>query len=131
MSEKAVLYLALFQYKNCCERIFMSSDDIFCRKLSVRIQSCKNRKIREIGSYRTHHTIHNNLQICEFYIYKIHSCKMVMNSMIYFWQHTQKNNICSIVQRFPTTAMKIIFIIGWMAKQHTYNFVEQISNMSK
>ena len=76
-------------------------------------------------------TIHNNLQICEFYIYKIHSCKMVMNSMIYFWQHTQKNNICSIVQRFPTTAMKIIFIRGWMTKQHTYNFVEQISNMSK
>ena len=40
------------------------------------------------------HTIHNNLQIREFYIYKIHSCKMVMNSMIYFWQQT-KSNICS------------------------------------
>ena len=36
-----------------------------------------------------------------------------------------------VVQRFPTTAMKIIFIRGWMTKQHTYNFVEQISNMTK
>ena len=67
-------------------------------------------------------TIHNNLQIREFYIYKIHSCKMVMNSMIYFWQHTKKITFV-VVQRFPTTAMKIIFIRGWMAKQ--------ISNMSK
>ena len=36
-----------------------------------------------------------------------------------------------VVQRFPMTAMKMIFIIGYMAKQHTYNFVEQISNMTK
>ena len=49
----------------------------------------------------------------------------------FIFGNTQKNNICSLVQRFPTTAMKIIFIRGWMTKQHTYNFVEQISNMTK
>ena len=37
----------------------------------------------------------------------------------FIFGNTQKNNICSIVQRFPTTAKKMIFIIGYMAKQHT------------
>ena len=44
---------------------------------------------------------------------------------------THKKITFVVVQRFPTTAMKIIFIRGWMTKQHTYNFVEQISNMTK
>ena len=74
------------------------------------------------------HTIHNNLQIREFYIYKIHSCKMVMNSMIYFWQQTKNNICCSTKISNDSYENDIYYRLHGEA---AYNFVEQISNMSK
>ena len=53
---------------------------------------------------------------------------MVMNSMIYFWQQT-KNNICSSTKISNDSYENDIYYR--LYGEAAYNFVEQISNMSK